>query len=397
MTITPVVFTSGRETKSGLYPIKIRITEMINGKPKTNYEKIGKSIPLDHWDSKTNRVNHKNPLMQDINFKINEVLLKLNKNALNGVPVLSGDREDFYWWYEEFLKTYKKNNSTFTYKSQENPLIRLKKFREKLKVSQFDLKFLMEFKAQMGADGCGENYIKDVFKRIGSVVKIIVNSGALEYHKNPLLTFKIKTKNTERPRLPIDEIKKFEIGELKGVQKIARDWYIISFYLGGIRFGDVFRLRENNFIDGRLIFKMNKTGGLINKPIPEKIIPLLKEYNYRYPSNVLLVSEFTETFSSKKAEDIKIKKDIIDKQIKNTGQLYRKALKRACKTLGIQPINPHTVRHSLADFGIEQGLTPPEIQGQLGHKDLDTTVAYLKLINQKVTDAGSQKLWGLIA
>lgn len=56
-----------------------------------------------------------------------------------------------------------------------------------------------------------------------------------------------------------------------------------------------------------------------------------------------------------------------------------KAVGDACKRIGIPPVGPHRLRHTLASEMLRQGLALPEIAQVLRHRDLAATAIYAKV------------------
>ena len=56
----------------------------------------------------------------------------------------------------------------------------------------------------------------------------------------------------------------------------------------------------------------------------------------------------------------------------------RKPLARLCKALGLGNVTQHRLRASFATLHAEAGTTITEIQGMLGHKNIQTTMLYVE-------------------
>jgi integrase/recombinase XerC len=77
-------------------------------------------------------------------------------------------------------------------------------------------------------------------------------------------------------------------------------------------------------------------------------------------------------------------------------QFCRKALQRVCKTLGLGNVTQHRLRATFASLHASEANTPiTEIQGMLGHKNVQTTMIYVETsmeAKRKAQDTLSQKL-----
>ncbi len=76
---------------------------------------------------------------------------------------------------------------------------------------------------------------------------------------------RIKFPETEKIGLTIEEIQKIEsMEDLTKNEMHARNVWLFSFYLAGIRVADVLKIRWNDIYDGRLHYRMNKNSKLLS-------------------------------------------------------------------------------------------------------------------------------------
>jgi integrase/recombinase XerD len=157
---------------------------------------------------------------------------------------------------------------------------------------------------------------------------------------------------------------------------------------GGIRFGDLCRLRWRDLNGDRLIYRMSKTGeevsfkqekapmGILNlcRPSPadpeEYIFPLLKG---------------------------KVVKDPFHERqlISSLNVITNNNLKRIAKLAGISgPISFHVSRHSFADYARTQGIDLHTLSKLLRHSKLSTTERYLAKFDQRKADEAMTRLFG---
>ena len=61
-------------------------------------------------------------------------------------------------------------------------------------------------------------------------------------------------------------------------------------------------------------------------------------------------------------------------------------INQAATTAGLQHINPHQLRHTLATQAINRGMSLEAIAAMLGHHSLDMTLRYAKIANRTVAD-----------
>lgn len=338
------------EGKDGLCPIKLRSTVTVAGVTKVSY--IDTGIRVSKKQFSNGRVkNH--PEYDELNQKI----MKLCNQPREQKTFL------------EFFKDFINRPHGYYHKKKLNNVFNIIKDRH----PKLTLDWLMHLERDMVKDGRHPNYIADIFVRIKTVVNLMVKSGALEYHKNPFHHFKVKTIKTEKQRLSYDNLLILQKTKLDDLRALARDMYVVSFYQGGIRFGDLCRLNKGNVQKGRLLYMMHKSSQERNLPLNPVTESILKKYNYQFPLNIDWKNE--------------------EKSIGAKNALMNKHLKLACEKAGIPKVSFHSSRHSIADHAVKNKRTLMEIQGILGHSKASTTEAYLRGFYREETDSALNQLF----
>lgn len=137
----------------------------------------------------------------------------------------------------------------------------------------------------------------------------------------------------------------------------------------GLRSSDILKLKFSDIKwDRNLIEKTQvKTGYSVSVPMPENIKLLLIDYikNYR-PMNT---SDYV--FINKYTNDIYCDTELL--------AIVTRHFKKTDVAFGNRKIGPHALRHSLASRLLKNNTPMPVITGVLGHKNLNTTRAYLNI------------------
>lgn len=364
MKIVPVLWTA-HKSKDETYPVYIRV----NIGQKRKLFPVGVKIKKSEWSN--GRVRNR-PNSAEYNLRIAEMIATIEKNHLDGV-LSDGKKDSIFWWYDEFVKVCEAKHSTYHTKKMRNGRNRLHQFKSEISSKDLDAKFIRDYEAHLINEGLHKNYIADILKRLKFIITQMIDGGVIPYHKNPFNKVKIKYVKTEKERLPYEDILKLQKAKLSGDEKLARDMYIVSFYGGGIRFGDSCRLNKDNFKGSRLIYTMHKTNTTKNIPLNPVALKIMKSYNYSFP--------------------VGINWDKEDKSIASAGTRLRLALKEACRKAGVKPVTFHTSRHSIADYAVKKKISHKGIQGILGHKRSSTTEIYLQNFYQEETDEAMNKLF----
>lgn len=367
MKITPIL-NLNYKSKDGTYPLYIRV----NIGQKRVLVPVGAKIKPTDWDKSRMRVKFSHVNAATINDLIISKSTSLEKNGLKDGSVTDGDKDSFYWWFDEFLKHCEAKHGLYHLKKMKNVKSIMLKFRD-FSVRQLDLNLVKQFETYLISEKYHVNYIADIMVRFKTIVNTIVKNGGIEYHKNPFLNYRIKQIKTEKERLTYEEIMKLQRVKLTGQPALARDMYIVSFYQGGVRFGDLCRLTKDNF-KSRFSYTMHKSTvqkNMVINPVTEKI---MKKYGYTFPLGIDWKEE--------------------ERSINSKNTLYNKHLKTACKKAKVNLVSFHSTRHSLTDYAIKKRLTSKQVQGILGHKNLATTEVYMKSLYQEETDEALKSLFG---
>ena len=196
-----------------------------------------------------------------------------------------------------------------------------------------------------------------------------------------------KGSKPDRRKLTLDEIQSLQSLDLEPESRlrIARDLFVTAFYLGGMRFSDVVRLKPEQVRNGRVTYRMLKTDQPISNPIPNPLTPILSSYvdaggTYLFP----LLADGDER------DPVHLRRRIGSKNA-----IVNLALKEVAKLAGIEPegLTMHVARHSWADFARRRNGNLFAISKTLGHRDLATTQAYLSSLDQQAVDQLAEDLW----
>ncbi len=172
-----------------------------------------------------------------------------------------------------------------------------------------------------------------------------------------------KQKDKEKPRefLTIEEIKKLIQTPTQNIQ--TKNAFLIS-CLSGLRLGDIQKLTFNMISEGYLSFKQNKTG----------------EYER------MKLHTIAEKIIQEQQVTSKDKNDKIFYLYDN--KAINRHLMKWIKDAGIEKhISFHCARHSFATMCLTKGVDIYTVSKLLGHKDLESTQIYAKLIDKKKDEA----------
>lgn len=200
----------------------------------------------------------------------------------------------------------------------------------------------------------------------------------------PQESYPFKKYSLKREATPKRAITQQDIAKLKAIQpqstmqRRAKDYFLISFYLMGASFVDLAFLKMSDVRADRIEYKRKKTGRLHSI----KITSALQEILEPYLKNKTM-DDFLLNILSKEAP---LKKQFAS--ARNAMKEYNKALKELAALAGIsESITSYTARHTFATIAKYKGVPVAVISDALGHSDLKTTQIYLDKLDTDTMDA----------
>ncbi len=167
-----------------------------------------------------------------------------------------------------------------------------------------------------------------------------------------------------------EEVQKIEnLEELTPAEKHIRNIWLFSFYLAGMRVGDVLTVRWNDIYDGRLHYRMNKNAKLLSLKLPEKILLILEDYqnDQQAPDDFI--------FPEMKKANLKSAKDMLAKTKTATKKFNNYLAVLATKAQIEKKLTMHIARHSFGNIAGDK-IHPLMLQKLYRHSDLKTTINY---------------------
>ncbi len=319
-------------------------------KGKRKYEFLGLTIKKNDPDRK----------------KIKEIAEKRRsqKNMENFLDAY--DLPNYYNGKEDFLKYYEKNCLTPSYLSSHN---KFKKFVENKLVNdefafnKIDEKLCENYKEWLFKQELKNNTVGIFLFRLKTILNKAVKDKIIPF--NPARYVKIKMEDTEKTFLTFDEVKKLSEKECKVIE--LKRAFLFSCFTG-LRLSDILALTWQQIREGKIYFRQKKTRGLEYLKIPSSAIKILYEDN--------------------KPEELQDSKELIfNIPLKKKGDLSRHLRKWAKLAEIDKEITFHTARHTFATMSLTYGIDLYTVSKMLGHKNINTTQVYAKIINEKVNEA----------
>lgn len=206
-------------------------------------------------------------------------------------------------------------------------------------------------------------------RNIRTVINSAIDDDLIE--KYPFKKYKIKTEPTRNRNLSVQDIQRIRdfSTEDKRMQ-IARDFFMLSIYLQGINLYDLFWMKAEKVLGGRLQYHRAKTGRFHNVKIEKEASDLIDKY--RGDKYLLWFADLSSPESTKgqrrkhaRQTEFQYRNEEAFTKMINTN------LEKIQKELKIKPevkITMYYCRHSFASILREIGVSIDDIQLCLGHK-----------------------------
>lgn len=191
--------------------------------------------------------------------------------------------------------------------------------------------------------------------------------------KSPFADVKIRMPATRKRSLTLEQMRVLKNAQCKGQQAVARDFFLLSFYLGGANPQDLYDARLTDVVQGRWEYSRAKTGGQFSVKVCDEAAAIISRYKGRlrlfgndYDSVVSLTSSFN------------------------------RCLKEVCKREGLPAISLYWARHTLATLMIENHASLEVVAAALGHSTGFRTTSIYVAVRQQRIDEELRSLFDLL-
>ena len=200
------------------------------------------------------------------------------------------------------------------------------------------------------------------------------------------------TRKRAIPTEDVSQIKHWEsVKDLTPKEEMARDTFLISFYLRGISFIDLAHLRKSDLKEGYLHYTRSKTRQRLTIRWEDEMQELLEKYQAQTASSPYLFPFLVD--------DGNKSQNTIDKK-EDEARLYHNAearisyhLRKFGAKIGIKgKLTLYVARHSWATAARDNDISISVISEALGHHSETTTQIYLNSIKSSEVDDANAKI-----
>jgi len=390
-----------KANKQGLYPLVIRITK----DRKSSYLYTGQYIDLKYWDEVNNKVRKSHPNSVRLNNLLIAKLAEANQTLLDlttehkdystrkikqeiASPLSKVSFKQVAGEYLAELHAGKKFNRHITDNARINHLLNFADNAD-LTFIEIDEAFLRRFMAYLkGFKKLSERSVVNNLIVIRTLYNRAIKQGIVERKHYPFGKDKIRIKfpETEKIGLTREEIITIEtLGGLSKQEHHVRNVWLFSFYLAGMRVGDVIQVRWSDIYDNRLHYRMNKNAKLLSLKLPEKIKPIIEQYRHEQKRQ----DDFI--FPEMKKANLKNERDILAKTKTATKKFNQYLISIAEKAKIDKKLTMHIARHSFGNIAGDK-IPIQMLQKLYRHSNITTTINYQANFMHKDTDDALDKV-----
>ena len=228
------------------------------------------------------------------------------------------------------------------------------------------------------------------FRTLRAVYNRAIDAQVVSKDKNPFIEFKLngfslKTKKRALSKEDIRKIIDLDCSGQSAIRKLTHDLFAFSYLCGGISFVDIANLTPINIIEGRLIYRRQKTHGEINLLLSSEAIAYINLY-----SDYQRIAGYLFPILHKAHHITQMQKH---NRVRKVCRQVNSELKDIAKELNIEAnVTTYVARHTFATVLKKSGVNIGIISQALGHQDIQTTQIYLSKFDDEQVDEAMKNL-----
>ena len=320
--------------------------------------------------------------LEDIDFTLNQFEAKFRGRKSSKVTVSEFWKEKI----SDFIKANRAGNAK-PYKDTYNSFFKFHK-NKNIVFREITPAFLYKYETFLRSNNNYDGGIGVKMRTIRALFNYAIKSDIVDEKYYPFNIYKIskfKSKGIKKA-LTREEIKRMEaIDTQKNPHLInTKNYLIFSYYMGGMNFVDMMKLKWENIEGDRIQYIRSKTKGKFTIKMLEPVKQIIACYKAQNrPTDYVFPILLKENLKPMQIEDRKHK----------TLRRFNKQLKEIARIQGIeQNVTSYVIRHSFATNLKFAGISTDVIGKSMGHADVSITQAYLKEFKDDIIDDAMSKL-----
>ncbi len=369
---------------------------------KRKYVSLGISVNPEHWDFSKNQPKAECPNREYIELLIAD---KLKEYSAKIVELKATNQEftsttlvekvcvnhvnrktvgDLFREHINSLTASGRKSYALSIKQLYNSLIEFNGHLD-IPFSEMDIVWLRRYEAFLRRKGLAENTIGIRFRTLRSIYNVAIEEDVVSAELYPFKKLKVSKLHQETAKRALSKEDIERVLSYKSTNRYMRfpiDIFAFTYYCGGINFVDIAHLTKANIIDGRLIYKRQKTKKLIKIPLQPQAVALIEKYSndesqYLFP----ILSDFHKT-DIQQANRIHKVISKVNERLKQTGKALNLPI----------ALTTYVARHSQATVMKRAGVSTAVIREIMGHSSERVTQIYLDSFDNEQVDNALKSL-----
>lgn len=321
-------------------------------------------------------------LLEDVDFTLNQFEAKFrgSKSSKTTVSEFWNERT------QDFILADKVGNAN-VYQSTYNSFFKFHK-NKNIVFREITPALLDKYETYLRSNGNTNNGIGIKMRTIRALYNYAIKADVVDKKYYPFKIFKISRFKSigVKKALTREEIKLMETIDVSKYPHLTdtRNYLVFCYYMGGMNFVDMMKLKWENIQGERILYTRSKTKGRFSIKIEEPVKKVIvyykaqnRETDYVFP--ILLKKKLTPVQ--------------IDNRKRKTLRKFNKQLKEIANIQGVDAnVTSYVIRHSFATNLKYAGVSADMIGQSMGHHDVSVTNAYLKEFGDDVIDDAMSKL-----
>lgn len=369
---------------------------------KRKYVSLGISVNPEHWDFSKNQPKAECPNREYIELLIAD---KLKEYSAKIVELKATNQEftsttlvekvcvnrvnrktvgDLFREHINRLTASGRKSYALSIKQLYNSLIEFNGHLD-IPFAEMDIVWLRRYEAFLRRKGLAENTIGIRFRTLRSIYNVAIEEDAVSSELYPFKKLKVSKLHQETAKRALSKEDIERVLSYESTNRYMRfpiDIFAFTYYCGGINFVDIAHLTKANIVDGRLIYKRQKTKKLIKIPLQPQAVALIEKYSsddsqYLFP----ILSDFHKT-DIQQANRIHKVISKVNERLKQIGNALNLPI----------TLTTYVARHSQATVMKRAGVSTAVIREIMGHSSERVTQIYLDSFDNEQVDNALKSL-----
>ncbi len=247
--------------------------------------------------------------------------------------------------------------------------------------------FLKLYEQHLMTTGCRRNTISLYLRMLRSICNQAVQEGLMEMSSTLFDEVFTGTDTAEKRAVGtsvIRTVKEADLSMHPSLEK-SRDVFLLSFYLRGIPFVDLIRLKKTDVSKGVIRYRRSKTGRLLTVQIEPCAQEIIRKYASSKKGSAYLLPFITNDGEQGY------------RQYQNALRCYNLHLRKLSDLLNLKVnLTSYVARHSWATAAYRQGVPVAIISESLGHASEKVTYTYLAAFENKTLSKANRSVISLV-